>query len=118
MSDAEIANVLNALWGCVVDEYRFDLANHTVSFHLNCTEGGETRRALVEMVGVLTIVLDNSFFFRAPGYLSKPWAYVELTAIEATRVQVSGHEFWRITAELWESKFEVICQNVLARVLS
>ena len=103
---------LNKLWGCTVKGYALDLVNHTLTLNVACLEHGTAYGCKVAMIQVssLSLTTDASHIGRA--YLAEPWSYIELTSIEASRTSLNGQEVWKIQAELWQSKLEVICAEL------
>jgi hypothetical protein len=103
---------LNKLWRCTVKGYALDLVNHTFTLNEACLEHGTAYGCKVEKIQVPSLSLSTDASHIGRAYLTEPWSYIQLTSIEANRTSLNGQEVWKIQAELWQSKLEVICAEL------
>jgi hypothetical protein len=78
-----------------------------------CLTGGQTERYRVEISGLVSLNFDTKPYYIGRAYLDEPWNYIELTSIEATGIQLDGHDVWRVEAEIWTSTLEIVCRDII-----
>jgi hypothetical protein len=64
------------------------------------------------MRGILSVNYRTDTYYADRAYTTEPWTYIELTSITASRISRQGHRLWKVTAELWVSKLDVVCVDL------
>ena len=66
----------------------------------------------ISMDGTVSFHLDNRAEGAGVGYFLRPWYYIELTSIEAERINRDGVDLWKLAGELWDTVFEVVAESL------
>lgn len=97
------------MWGCTVSDYGLSLTDSQLWMSVYCLKGDRPRGYRIVMSGILSLKLDVARASETGDSLRTRWFYIELSSINADLITQAGREFWRVEAELWESRLEVIC---------
>lgn len=101
------------LWrlsGCIAESYSLDIARHSFGMLVRCPVGTTPYAYQIELRGVWSWKYERPL--STSDQEEEPWDYVEVSEIEADRVQSGDHTYWQVKMDMWLSHLEVMCREL------